>query len=119
MCMAKIDNYIYGCITINRKDYKKDIYITANNAVVTRKRTLNRNTLEVSPAEIKFLLKAEPDVIVIGTGKIGWLKVPKEIPKLCKKANVKLEIFTTKKAGNRFNWYFGKNRVAGLFHITD
>src|SRR3990172_5886613 len=111
----KIDNYIYGCLTINKKDYLSDMYVTADHAVVKRKSTLAKTSLVVYPGEIEFLLKEEPEVLIIGTGKIGWLRIPKEIAKLCEKANVKLEVYTTKKATNIYNWYQGKaTKVAAL-----
>ncbi|MGB9675254.1 MAG: MTH938/NDUFAF3 family protein [Candidatus Nanoarchaeia archaeon] len=119
--MIKIDNFIYGCITINGKDYKEDVYIFPNGTITTRKCSLEGKThLEVSADELTLLSKDEPEAIIIGTGKHGGLSLSQEAINLCREKGIKIEAFVTQKAANRFNWYVEKGKkVAGLFHITD
>jgi len=116
--MIKIDDYKFGVITINSKDYKEDVIITINGDIAKRKTELSKNNHEFSKKEIADVLKQDPEVLVIGTGKSGVAEVKPEAEKLCKEKNVKLEAKPTSQAIGRFNWHQGKHKVAAIFHLT-
>ena len=118
--MVKIEHYIFGSITIDGKDYKEDVLITTSGRVARRKTELSRSDHEISKDEMQDLLKQNPDVevVIIGTGKSGVATVTSEAENLCKQKGIKLEIMPTDQAIGRFNWYWGKEKVAGIFHLT-
>lgn len=118
--MVKIENYIFGVITIDGKDYKHDVLIGTNGAVGRRAHELSANDHEFSKEEIADLIGKNPDVevIIIGTGKSGVARVTDEAQKFCKVKGLHLEIYPTDQAIHRFNWYQGKNKVAAIFHLT-
>ncbi len=116
--MVKIENYIFGCMTIDGKDYKHDILITPDGVIAKRRDDLSETGHHLSRDEMAELLKTEPEVVVIGNGKSGVLEVEPEAKSLCKVENVKLEIYDTSKAIKKFDWYSGKKRLAAIFHLT-
>ena len=118
--MVKVDNYLFGCITVNKKDYKDDIVITPDGAVIARKTELSLNDHDLSEEEVQILIDMAPEVIVIGNGKSGALQVSPEAREACVSNGIQLIVDKTSAAINKFNWLAkdGKQRVAALFHIT-
>ena len=118
--MVKVDNYIFGCITIDRKDYKDDVMITPDGAVISRKMELSNTDHDLSEEEINVLIDMSPEIIVIGNGKSGVLQVSPEAREACVSNGIQLIVDKTPDVINKFNYLAkdGRQRVAALFHIT-
>jgi len=118
--MAKIEDYKFGVITVDGKDYKEDVLIGTSGKVAKRKTELSKNNHEFSKEEIKDLLEnnSDAELVIIGTGKSGFAKVTSEAEKFCANKGVQLEVAPTDKAIDRFNWWQGKKKVAAIFHLT-
>lgn len=118
--MVKIDNYIFGCITIDRKDYKDDVMITPDGAIVSRKIELSNSDHDLSEEEMNVLIDMSPEIIMIGTGKSGALQVSPEAREACVSNGIQLIVDKTPDAITKFNYLSkdGRQRVVAIFHIT-
>ena len=114
--MLRIDDYRFGEMVIAGKSYRSDLKII-NGEVVPNwwRKEGHRLSLE----DLSDVLEARPEVLVVGTGAYGVMKVPESVKKALAERGIKLEALPTAKAAARFNELFATGkRVAGAFHLT-
>lgn len=68
--------------------------------------------------DLEDVLKEEPEVLVIGTGAAGVMKVEAEVKKHAQGKGITLIIEKTKKATERFNELAPNKKTIGAFHLT-
>lgn len=112
--MVRIDGTSFGSITVDGKQYPHDVWILADGSIRRRDRdhefTLN---------ELYFLLEGEPELVMVGTGQSGCVRVDKEAAELAVKQGVKMMDDITPDALKRYNEAVNAGRrVAGAFHVT-
>lgn len=112
----KIEKVGFGWIIIDGKKYEQDVLILANGKILNRYENFSGNNHEFSIEEAKKLLNPQPQVIVVGTGQGGILKVKEETIEFLKSTKTKLIAMPTPKAIEIFNKL--KEIKAGLFHLT-
>ena len=113
-----IDSYSFGKIIINRKEYRKDIKII-NGEVIQNWWRKEGHNLDID--DIKDIIDFKTDILIIGSGAFGLMKVKKTIVKHIEDIGIKIEVFRTSKAVKEFNLLFNKNNkknIAGAFHLT-
>ena len=121
--ITMIEEYNFGFIKINGKDYNHDVEVRWTDEVLAwpfRERHL------IGTEEVKRAIGQKPDTIVIGTGESGLAKVTEEAREEIRRNNIKLIIDRTEEAVKTFNVIKkdskeeeGKQeRVIGLFHLT-
>jgi len=112
--MVSIDSVKFGEIAIDGKDYYSDVAVWWDGKIklVAKSHHFGMNQLEM-------LAKKGLEVIVVGTGMQGVVKVLPEVRQVCSDDNIKLYVDPTKKAVDMFNGLMlqGK-KVAGFFHVT-
>lgn len=108
----RIEKMKFGSITINGKEYKEDVIVT-NNSVSTKE-----SSHTITKEYVEDILLMNPDVIIIGTGTSGKVKVPKEVRDMVESHNKKMIIGKTPEVINDFNKMKTKNNVVGVFHLT-
>jgi len=112
-----IEKYSFGRIIINGKEYRKDVIITTEGVLPNwwRKKG-HRLSIEDLEGRINFDL----DVLIIGTGYYGIMKVPNEVIEELKKRGVKEVIVKkTKEACEIFNELLNKGvKVVAALHLT-
>ena|GEM_PF-1492486 len=108
----KIDKFAFGSITINGKEYNKDVFVT--NEFVEEK----ENSHIVTKDDIDKALLNEPNLLIIGRGTSGNVEIPEEIRGILAKNNVKLIEGKTPIVIKDFNKLKGKNKIVGIFHLT-
>ncbi len=114
--MLRIDDYHFGEMVISGKVYRSDLKII-NGEVLPNwwRKEGHRLALE----DIADVIQAQPEVLVVGTGAYGVMKVPEAVKKALEEKGIKLEAYPTAKAAARFNELFAAGkRVAGAFHLT-
>lgn len=108
-----IESYTFGNIVVNGKSYK-DIKIYKGNIspwIFTENHTLTKE-------DIKEIIE-DIDVLVVGTGASGLIKVKPEVIEIAKNKNIQLIIQPTARAVQEFNLLERNNKkVAGIFHST-
>jgi hypothetical protein len=114
--MVLINSTEFGSITIDGKTYDSDIIVSWDGEI-KEARTFVRHLFGNN--ELKELIKKNPDVIIVGTGDSGFLKVSDEVRSLCKQKNVELVEMISKKAIEKFNDNLKKGKKVIVFiHIT-
>jgi len=110
-----IQNYRFGKISVNDQDYTSDIILT-NDSAMPNWRRANGHRLTIQDIS-HSLAEYRPEVLIIGTGMWGVLKVPVEVQKQLQKTVSELYIEKTKKACELFNNNQNRKVMAAL-HIN-
>jgi hypothetical protein len=114
--MVLINSTEFGSITIDGKIYYTDVIVSWDGEI-KEARTFARHFFDSN--EFEQLMRKNPEVIVIGTGDSGYLKVSDEARKLCKQRNVEIIDIVSKKAIEKVNENLKRGkRVIGFIHIT-
>ena len=107
-----IESYSFGKYIIDGKEHEYDIKII-NNQV---KKWRNHN---MSKEDIIDLVEAKPELIIIGTGAYGVIKVSEDIKEYIKSKDIHLIIEKTGRACEEYNKAEKKGiKVAAIFHGT-
>jgi len=111
----KIEHYSFGRITIEGKTYTSDIIIYQGKVNASWWRKQGHN-LEI--ADLVDVLAAQPEVLVVGTGAMGLMKVPKETISHLQSKGIEVHVARTGEAVAIFN-KLQKDKVAiAAFHLT-
>ena len=68
--------------------------------------------------DLKDILNHKPEILIIGTGRYGVMKVPEETRNFIKSKKIKIIIEKTKKACEIYNELKDKKKVIAAFHLT-
>jgi len=90
-----IESYGFGRITINGRRYSRDVIIFPDNV---KDGWWRREGHRLSLEDLKDVFEAKPEVLVIGTGYSGLMKVPQEVKDYVKSKNIQLIVENTRKA---------------------
>lgn len=111
-----IDQYSFGTITIQNKTYTSDLKIINGHVPPDWWRKSGHS---VGIDDIQDILNAEPDVIVIGSGSSGLMKIGEQLRERCKFDGIEIIAEPTSKAIETFNQMVADGgNVAGGFHLT-
>ena len=112
----KIDSYSFGRIRIDGKAYSSDVIIYADRVDATWWR---KEGHRLQAEDLVDVLKARPDVLVVGTGFFGVMSVPEYTAEQIRAAGVDVRIEKTGKAVDLFNKLaIGDRRVVAALHLT-
>jgi hypothetical protein len=111
-----IDKYTSGHIVVNNITYHQDLKIIQGQVVDNWWRKAGHR---VDVNDMKDVLDASPDIIVIGTGYAENMRVSDDLTSETRQLDIRLIAENTNKAVQTFNDLFsrGKN-VSGAFHLT-
>ena len=118
-----IDEYHFGSIAIDGKEYSYDIEVRWGGEVL---KWWRQESHSVAIEDIERAVEENPEVIVIGTGAEGQMQVPADIQEAIKMRGIELIIDPTEQAAKTFNIIDEESleedgrqkRVIGLFHLT-
>jgi hypothetical protein len=111
-----IDQYTSGRIIVNNKTYHQDLKIIHGQILDNWWRKTGHR---VDVNDMKDVLDASPDIIVIGTGYAENMRVSEELTSETRQRNIKLIAEDTYTAVQTFNDLFSKEKnVSGAFHLT-
>lgn len=114
----KIDSYNFGEIVVNGKSYQQDVILFSDKEKVFSPWWRKEGHL-LSREDIDGVLKEKPDVLIIGCGAAGIMRVPKEVKDLIENQGIKLLVLNTKEACNKFNELASSNKkVITALHLT-
>lgn len=110
-----IENYDFGSVWIDGKEHTSDIICYQDKVVSWWRETGHR----VSRNDIVDLVRNNPDVIVIGAGAHGMVKVPDDTRKYIRENDIRLIVKRTDEAVHSYNT-LDKNgeNVAIAMHLT-
>jgi hypothetical protein len=111
----KIEAYEFGRMVYGGKTYTSDLIIFPDRVDSSWWR-LKGHLLQIE--DLKDILNEEPGLLIIGTGAMGVMKVPKELKKQLEEKNIELYVEKTGKAVEVFNSADKSKKVIGAFHLT-
>jgi len=111
----KIEHYSFGKITIEGKTYTSDVIIYPEkvNASWWRKEGHNLQVVDLTD-----VINANPQILVIGTGATGLMRVPKETISHLQSKGIEVHVARTGEAVKIFNKLQKDKIVIAAFHLT-
>jgi hypothetical protein len=111
-----IESYDFGQIVINGRKYSSDIIILPDNTV--KDNWWRKEGHKLCLEDLKEVFEAKPEVLVVGTGYNGFMKVSREVKDFAKSKNIKLVVENTRKAWQTYNRLRLSKKVVAAFHLT-
>jgi hypothetical protein len=111
----KIDSYSFGRIVISGKAYTSDVIIYPDRVDGSWRRK-EGHLLQL--ADLKEALQAKPEVLVIGTGAAGVMRVPREIVDRIAGQGIEVKVERTSRAVEVYNELAGAKTVIAALHLT-
>lgn len=111
----KILDYSFGRINIDGQDYDSDVIIYPDRVSGSWWR---KSGHEICVEDVKEVLEFKPDLLIIGTGAYGVLKVPVRFVDALGLEGIKVWSSKTGEAVEQFNSMAGKQTVVAALHLT-
>lgn len=113
-----INSYKFGVIVIDDTRYMNDVIVFPERVIDGWWRK-EGHKLHVEDLDEIFRYEPQLEVLVVGTGYYGLLKVSSEVENALKSQKIELVSQLTKEACQTFNKILKSNRrVVGAFHLT-
>jgi len=111
----KIDSYSFGRIVINGTTYTSDLIIYPDHVDASWWRKEGHS---LDPADLKGVISARPETLVVGTGYSGVMRVPQETRDQLVSLGIDLRTARTSEAVSLFNMLQPQGKVVAAFHLT-
>jgi hypothetical protein len=111
----KIESYSFGRIVIDGKTYSSDLIIFPSRIW---DKWWRKEGHAIHEADLSTVMENPPEILIIGTGDSGLLKVSEEIKKYIESKGINLKIAKTKDACKLYNDLSKKSRVTAALHLT-
>lgn len=111
-----IERYRFGKITVNGKDYYKDIIVFPDHI---KDNWWREEGHRLKPEDIEEVIAFRPEILVVGQGAFGRMRITDEVEELMREKGIVLIVGKTGFAKDAFNRLIkeGKRVVAAL-HLT-
>ena len=111
--MAKISSSRFGSITIDNVTYDHDVYVLPSGKVEQRGygHSFTRD-------QVEYVLKENPNIIVIGKGTSGLASLTSEARALLENKGIEIIEAETPDIKGKFNKLSETKRVAAIIHVT-
>jgi len=112
----KVEHYQFGRVIIDGKTYTSDVLVWPEGVDDSWWRKVGH---KLCPDDLEEILSKNPDVLVIGTGAYGFMKVPQATLEFIRKRCRTVHVAETAQACDKFNELSqGEARVAAALHLT-
>jgi len=111
----KISHYSFGKIIIDDKTYTSDVIIYQDHIDTSWWR---KEGHRLSVEDISDAINAQPDIMIIGTGYSGMMKVPQETIKFITSKGIEIKVERTEQAVELFNSMPKGKKVITALHLT-
>jgi hypothetical protein len=111
----RITSYSFGRITVDDRTYTSDIIIFPDHVKSSWWR-LEGHLLQIP--DLKEVIDARPDVLIIGTGYYGTMRVPDEVIQHLRSLGMDVHVHDSKKAVELFNKISSERDVVAALHLT-
>lgn len=111
-----IEHYSFGTMVINGTRYNSDVILFGDTVDDNWWRNAGH---ELCVADIEQAIeKFNPTVVIVGTGKLGLMKVLPETETYLQSRQIRLVVQKTGQAWKTYNKFSGSDKVLGAFHLT-
>jgi hypothetical protein len=111
----KIEHYSFGTIKIDGKTYTSDVIIYSDRVDSSWWRK-HGHTLYI--IDLKDVIPAGPEILVVGTGHSGAMVVPEETLSYIKSKGIDVHVARTDKAVVLFNRFQEDKKTIAALHLT-
>lgn len=111
-----ITSYRFGQVTVGGETYEKDVLVLPPRVLSPWWRKQGHS---LAPSDLEQVLDFAPELLVVGTGAYGAMKVPDTTLQHLDTAGIAVAVMTTERACNRFNELIEQGlRVSAALHLT-
>jgi len=110
-----IEAYQFGSITISGRTYTHDLIICLDGI---RTDWWRKQGHSLCPEDLDSVIGLDPEVLIIGCGRDGRLKVPDETRDWITRRGIELIDLPTPEACDRYNELAGASKVIAGLHLT-
>ncbi|MHB8277398.1 MAG: Mth938-like domain-containing protein [Candidatus Humimicrobiaceae bacterium] len=110
-----INSYSFGTITIDNQKFTKDFIIYPDHINSNWRRKTGHLLTEDDITEI---LDYKPEILIIGTGSRGLMKVDDKLKEKLKALGIEFVIKKTAEAVKEYNEIFKEKKVVFALHLT-
>ena len=113
--LPMIDRFGYGTIVIDGQTYESDVIIFPDGAV---ERWEHKDEHVLRLTDVKKVIEAKPEVVIIGLGTVGNVKMRPKAEKCLQEAGIEVMAHRTNKACETYKELRTQRKVAAILHIT-
>jgi hypothetical protein len=110
-----IESYSFGRMKVSGVTYTSDLIVFDDHVKSDWWRSEGHRLHVEDLAEV---LEAKPEILIVGTGCYGSMKIPPETERRLEAEGVRLIAEETGKAAKTYNELARSNRAVGAFHLT-
>jgi hypothetical protein len=115
MTTPKVESYAFGEMVVDGQTYTNDLIVLPERVVSNWWRDQGHR---LSKNDLSEVFEAQPEVLVVGTGAHGVMKVPKKTRQAVREAGIELRVVETGDAWRTYNSLREERETAGAFHLT-
>ncbi len=110
-----IDSYSFGRIVVDGRRYTSDIIIFPDRV---RDNWWRKEGHSLHVDDLKEIIREKPEVLVVGTGSSGLVRVTEETRKRVEAEGIELVVEPTERACKTLNQLSRSRRVVAALHLT-
>lgn len=110
-----IDDYRFGRITINGKRYTSDVIVYPDRVDASWWR---KEGHALAMDDLQEVVAAQPEVLVVGTGAYGLVRVPDALRKALAELGIELSTAKTAEACKTYNDIAPRKKTVAALHLT-
>ncbi len=110
-----ISEYDFGRIVVNGQRYNSDLIILPDRLIDNWWRQEGHR---LAVADLQEVIAADVEVLVVGTGRFGAMKVPPETVQALQAHRIQCEIAPTEQACQIFERLHNQKPTAAALHLT-
>jgi hypothetical protein len=116
-----IEQYDFGRLQVDGKEYRQDVIIYPGDVRGGERvdsTWWRREGHRLDKADLEGVVNVQPDILVVGTGYYGCMKVPSETLEFLKKLGIELLAELTQEACRKYNELKDSRKVVAALHLT-
>jgi polyphosphate kinase 2 (PPK2 family) len=113
--LPMIDRFEFGTIVIEGQPFGSDVIIFPDGTV---EQWQHKDEHVLRPRDVDRIISAGPEVVIIGLGTVGNLKVRPKAEKRLQEAGIEVMVYRTNKAIETYKELRGQRGVAAILHVT-
>jgi len=110
-----IEDYSFGRIVVDGREYGSDVIVGGGKV---REGWWRREGHRLVVEDLLEALEMEPEVLVVGTGAYGRMRVPEETVDSLRARGIEVVVERTGVAWRTYNRLSGERRVVAALHLT-
>lgn len=115
MRAPEVKSYRFGHMVVDGEQHTKDLILLPDRVISNWWRDQGHR---LSADDLEEVFDAQPEILVVGTGANGLMKVPPETRQAVREAGIELQITKTGQAWKSYNELQDERATAGAFHLT-